>query len=447
LFKAKEAFTIWKINTKELKMDLDDWQKEVLAVDGNLVLRSGRQVGKSTIISIKAALFALEHPDTLVLVVASVERQALLLFEKTLGYLLDHHKKEICTGTKRPTKHVINLKNHSRIIAAPCGLNGHGIRGYTADLVIFDEAAFIPELVFISIIPALMTRKTRIVLLSTPFGREGFFFNCFSDPTYTKFHISSLDCPRANKEFLEHQKATLSQAVWEQEYLGEFSERLRCFFSTELISSIALLKRLEPASMLNPVNVRPPGAGALEGKKYMGVDLARMGSDQSSFCSLRRTPPGKIEMFDLKVTEKTVLTDSIRLIKELENQYNYFKVAIDSAGLGAAVYDILNETEGIRRKLVPIDNSTRSLDREGKQHRRLLKEDLYANLLGLMQRQEILIFDDPELIMSLRSIQYEYTDKKDIKIWGAYDHITESLTRAAWLAAKDKGLNIWVDFK
>ena len=42
-------------------MKLDKWQEEVLATKGNICLRSGRQVGKSTVIGIKAAKYALEN--------------------------------------------------------------------------------------------------------------------------------------------------------------------------------------------------------------------------------------------------------------------------------------------------------------------------------------------------------------------------------------------------
>ena len=46
---------------------LDDWQKEVLETPGNIVLRSGRQVGKSLVVSMKAGEFAIRYPKKTIL--------------------------------------------------------------------------------------------------------------------------------------------------------------------------------------------------------------------------------------------------------------------------------------------------------------------------------------------------------------------------------------------
>jgi len=46
-------------------MSLDKWQQDVLDTEGNMVLRSGRQVGKSYIIAQKAAQYALENPNSI----------------------------------------------------------------------------------------------------------------------------------------------------------------------------------------------------------------------------------------------------------------------------------------------------------------------------------------------------------------------------------------------
>jgi len=49
---------------------------------------------------------------------------------------------------------------------------------------------------------------------------------------------------------------------------------------------------------------------------------------------------------------------------------------------------------------------------------------------------------DPELLRSLKSITYEYTDDGRFKIKGSYSHLTEALVRACW-CVKDRGLNLY----
>ena len=166
-------------------LTLDGWQEEVIKTQGNLCLRSGRQVGKSTIISIKAGDYAMENRDKVVMVIAKTERQAQLLFEKILAHIFFTDRTKIMTGKNRPTKSKLKLKNKTVIHCLPCGDTGYGIMGYTINLLIADEAAFIPQEVWNAITPALAVSRGTIWLLSTPATKEGYYYNCFSDPTFT----------------------------------------------------------------------------------------------------------------------------------------------------------------------------------------------------------------------------------------------------------------------
>lgn len=418
---------------------LDLWQQEVLDHDGNIAVRAGRQVGKSTIIAIKAAEFAVKNRDKTILIVASVERQAYLLFEKTLNYLLDHHKSIIKKGRERPTKHIINLSNGSRILCLPLGMSGNNVRGYTCDMVIVDECAFCPENAFQALIPMLTVTKGHLIALSTPFGKGGFFYNCFSDPTFRTWHIKSEDCPRADREFLARQKASMTKAAWGQEFCGEFIDELRQFFPTELIQKAMTLHHEIMDQEQGQPQVLPYGPKVT----FLGVDVARCGGDETVLVAIERIEREKLRMIDIQVAEQTLLTDTILRIKKSDMKYHFRKIYIDDGGMGVGVFDPLLADEQTKRKVIAINNSTRSLDRDNKQRKKLIKEDLYNNLLWLMEGGKIELFDEPEILLSLRSVQYEYTEKGDIKIFGNYTHIAEALVRAAW-CMKDKKLNVWV---
>lgn len=413
-----------------MKLQLDEWQKKVVETTGNLVVRSGRQCGKSTAISIKAGQFAIQNPKKTILVIAAVERQAQLLFEKLLGYLMDGHAKEIKGGKDKPTKHKIKLKNGSVIHCLPTGLTGYGIRGYTVDLLIADEAAFIPDEVWTAVTPMLAVTKGTKILLSTPFGKRGYFYECFNDPNYTSFHVSSEGCKRIPKEFLDHEKERMTKLQYAQEYLGEFLDELMQFFPTKLIKDICTGKRV----------------GKKQEKSYfMGIDVARMGGDETTFEILDRTDRKNIKQVESIVKKDMLTTQTARMTVHLEKAWGFKKIYIDDGGLGVGVFDQLMEEETTRRKTEPINNARRSLDRDEKRKKKLMKEDLYSNLLRLMERGEIELLDEEDLKMSLMSIQYEYTDDGRLKIWGSYSHIAEGLIRAAW-CAKDKSLNIYIYF-
>ena len=143
----------------------------------------------------------------------------------------------------------------------------------------------------------------------------------------------------------------------------------------------------------------------------------------------------------MQILKKTRLTETARRILAEDRHQNFKKIYIDDGGLGAGVLDILLEDEQTRRKVEAINNSSRALNKDGTKSKRLLKEDLYTNLLRLMEQKKITLENDEEIMHSLRSIQYEYTNK-GIRIFGRYTHITEALIRAAW-SLHDKRLNIW----
>jgi hypothetical protein len=144
----------------------------------------------------------------------------------------------------------------------------------------------------------------------------------------------------------------------------------------------------------------------------------------------------------LEVTSKTYLTETIKRIKNSDRKWAFKRIYIDDGGMGVGVFDPLLNDEQTRRKVVAINNSTRPLDRADIKHKTLMKEVLYLNLLKLMENKAIFLFDDPEILLSLKSIQYEYVDSK-LKIFGNYSHIAEALVRAAY-CMKDKTLNIWI---
>lgn len=406
---------------------LDPWQEEVLTVDGNLVMRTGRQVGKSTVVSIKAGEEALNNPNITVMIIASVERQAMLLFEKVLSYIHAKNKSAIKTGKDRPTRHKLQLKNGSKILSLPTGDSGYGIRGHTINLLIADEAAFINEEVWHAVTPMLAVTRGKIWLLSTPCGKDGYFYRCFQDETFTNFHVSSEECPRKDQTFLDGEKKRYSKAKYAQEYLGEFVDELMRLFPDTLINRVTKLRR----PVFSPFD-----------NYFLGVDVARMGDDSSTFEIIKRLGREKLLHVENVVTNKTLTTDTTRMILALDEKYHFKKIYIDDGGLGVAVFDNLLEHPQTKRRVIPINNATRSLDHNTTKRKKTMKEDLYNNLLRLMEQDKIDLLDDPEISLSLRSVQFEYVNGK-MKIYGRDTHIAEGLIRAAW-CVKDKTLNIYL---
>ncbi len=412
-------------------LSLDDWQREYILAKDNCFLLCGRQVGKTTAMSIKFAKRAAETPNHTVLMVAFTEKQAYNLFFKTLMYLKEFYAKMICRGTKKPTKHEINLTNGSKIMCYAVGVTGWGIHGYTVNSLVMDEAAPMNREIFISLLPTISVTKGTVDMSSTPRGEEGFFYECSKDPSFKHFYVSAEDCPRHDKAFLEAEKGRMSKLEYAQEYLAVFLSKLRRLFNDEIIKRACVLQR--PAFFV-------PGR-----KYYLGVDVARLGEDESTFEILERHGDLFVQVESI-ITTQTLTTQTFSKIKELEAKYHFRKIYIDEAGVGAGVFDFLMLEPSINRKVIAINNARKSLAEDDKQKKRLLKEDLYMNLLMLMEHKRIQLLDDDEIKASLASIQYEYliqeNKKSQFRIFGNYTHIAEGIIRAAW-SIKDKTLDLW----
>lgn len=413
----------------------DKWQQEVLDHDGNITLRTGRQVGKSEVVKRKAADFALKNPGTTTMIIAASQRQSSLLFEKvTADIALREEQDNEKYFAEQATLTRITLTNGSKIYCLPTGRTGHFIRGFTIDLLIADEAAYIPETVWNAVVPMIaVSKKLRgmgwLILLSTPFGKGGYFYNSFTDKDFKSFHVSSEDCKRIPKTFLKKEKERMTKAEYRQEYQGEFTDEWNQFFPTDLI------KRCMTMIDWNFKDDHNPSL-----PYYMGVDLAGYGGDENAFVSseLDKT---KVRVVQAKTTARMPAPDTIGRIQKMDEHFKYRKIFLDDGGLGSSITDILKARLG--RKIMGLNNSSKRITEQGEEKKKgIFKEDLYSNALMLMETGNLEIINDLKLLKSLKGITYEYTTDKKIKIFGFYSHLAEAFVRACW-CIKEKGLNLY----
>ena len=443
----------------------DKWQQKVLAHKGNIALRTGRQVGKSVTIGRKSTNISVEYPNITILMIAAAQRQSSELFQKTLRnlYLLNDSvlkkankgkgfqpRKEYSAkrnmDSKRlfeaehgifklmPTRTECTLKNGTRILSLPTGKSGAFVRCYTVDVLIGDEAAFVPEPVWTALRPMLATSKKMRglgweILLSTPFGKGGHYYECCHDPDYLNIHVSSEDCRRIGRDFLRKEKSRLSKMEWAQEYLGEFISEFNQFFPTELIKARMTFIEWDFTQNYSKRN-----------KYYLGVDIARYGTDENAFVIAELQNNTNVKIVKILTTERKSLTDTVGRIIALHKQFSFSKIFTDDSGLGAGVTDMLIEKLG-NRMIFGINNSYRTVQDEKKKG--IMKEDLYSNALVMMEKARINIISDLSLQRSLKSMTFEYTTNANLRIYGSYSHLAEAFVRACW-CVKEKGLKLFL---
>jgi len=442
----------------------DRWQTRVLDYKGDLTLRSGRQVGKSTTIAKRSVKNTSLYPDTIRLVIAPAQRQSGQLFEKMLQHLIFMNEialewaggyKESAKLSSRqnreakrrfeekwgifskiPTKTEICLKGNRRIYAFPAGKTGVYLRCFAIDFLDADEAAFIPEPVWVSVLPMLaVSAKTKGLgwqtLLSTPFGKGGYFYNSFNDDSFMSFHVSSETCPRISADFLAKQKARLSKVEYAQEWLGEFIDEFNQYFPTALIKERMTFMDWEYTTNFDK-NL----------KYFLGCDIARFGKDENAFVIIEMDNNQHLKVVHAGVTERKSITDTAGRIMALNDKFKFNRIFIDDAGVGGGCYDILVDTLS-KSKVVGLNNAKRRIYDSGDEKKKgILKEDIYSNALVLMERAKIDIISSMKLQKSLKCMTFEYTADRNLRIYGKYSHLSEAFVRACW-CTKAKGLNLF----
>ena len=419
-------------------LSLDEWQKNYIETppEEDCFILCGRQSGKTTAMSIKAVELCVKHfkKGQNILICSITEKQAYRMLAKAQTYAEEVYPKYIRKkGRDKPTMHKLIFTTGAGIYCYAAGETGEGLRGDTIKKLMIDEGSRMKEEFYISVMPMMSVVKGSMDIASTPAGKlhrdgsEKFFYKCSYDDRFKKFYISSEDCPRHSKEFLEDQKKKMSKLAYAQEYLAIFTDALQSIFQKELLDKILTLKREE-----NFLRNR-------RSKYFIGVDVAGFGKDECTFEVLERRESGFIYQRENIIEKRNYTTDTSRKIINLNKLYNFNKIGVDDGGIGFGVYSELMKEDSTKRKTEALNNASREISADGSRSKKLLKEEMYLNLLALMENGTIRLLDDDEVRLSLSSMQYD----ENGRVFGGYSHIAEGIVRAAWLAEKNKGLNIF----
>jgi hypothetical protein len=128
----------------------------------------------------------------------------------------------------------LELANGSRVQVLP-GKESN-VRGFSGvSLLIVDEAARVEDALYQSVRPMLAVSQGRIVLLSTPFGARGFFWQEWTEggSDWKRVKVSAEECPRIPKDWLEKERERIGDFWFDQEYLCRFVDSVDQIFSSD----------------------------------------------------------------------------------------------------------------------------------------------------------------------------------------------------------------------
>lgn len=236
-----------------------------------------RQIGKTTIATILMIEYLVKIPNGSVFYISpdygvgkKVFREIATLLENT-GLIKSKNNSDL----------TITITNGS-ILKFFTAKNASAFRGNTCkSLLVIDEAAFFPEqtpdgqLIWSAIIkPACKVYKPKILLISTPCGKNGFFYEEYlkgcsnTGFNYIKTITATIyDDNLVTSEEIEEIKAGIPKLAWEQEFMVKFLDSSLTVFNgyEEQFTNDKHLTKFELGT--NPV--------------WIGVDLSTQGDDNT----------------------------------------------------------------------------------------------------------------------------------------------------------------------
>ncbi len=299
----------------------------------------------------------------------------------------------------------------------------HSSRG--AIFVVADEAAGIEPDIWVGIDGILTSQDAHLLAIGNPTESSGEFFEMFKRPGVVKIHISAFDTP--NFTAFGITLDDIRRGSWKAKITGDLPapylitpewvadkwlkwcggseagednplwvSRVLGKFPTKANDTLIPLSWIEAAQMRKLPDGEPV---------VLGCDIARHGADETVIV-LRRGPVAKVHRTTRQ--EDTMQTTG-RIISALE-ETQATEARIDADGLGAGVYDRLNE-QG--KPAIEMRSGFAATDPE---HFLNARAEWFWGLRERFEVGDIAIDGDEDLAAQLSSIKYKFTSRGQIQI-------------------------------
>ena len=326
------AQRLFKKLQKYLLVPHSEGQADVLNSDERfLILCAGRRWGKTKVGAARALKEARRKPGSIIWWVAPIYKNVKRGYSEVLKQLppdLLTHAAPPETAFDAGRSVTLKFKNGSRMEFYSAD-RPEGMLGGSADFVVLDEAATMPENVWFQIVqPTLADRQGGALMISTPRGKNWYYRLWVSgqDELVTDFkswRFPSFTNPTIPKSEWDRQKEILPAAIYEQEVLADF------------ISASANVFRYDEDAIV-PL-------GTPRGHVVMGIDLAKY----NDFTVLVGYNAGdRRPVFHERFNAVSWPEQRRRIHRAIDvlmdNGADDVSIFLDSTGLGDVVYDDLS---------------------------------------------------------------------------------------------------------
>lgn len=381
-----------------------------------VLVKSRRQCGKSTMIENELLKRAVTCPMSWSAVVSPTLKQSRKMFREIVEAA---GKTGFVTGANAQELFIF-FRNRSKVHFYSAEQGADALRGYTVTnggLLCIDEAAFVSDEVFYTVVPWTDVNKADILITSTPKFKTGFFYDYYirglaGEPGITvidwndekyKEELDRILSP----EKLEQYRKLLPTGIFRSEYLGEFVDDGGGVFPVK-----NWMSKFEAYNSL-----------------YFGIDWGSgEGNDKTAVAGLNERGEQVILQYWNDEPEPMKQIKKIASILRA-NKSKIKNVLVEKNSIGDVFYKLLkNEVkyDGIKVKPFNTTNST--------------KREIIEGLSAALGEGNVTLQDEKENRLEFNAYQMEITKGGTVTYNGAYG-FNDDLVIATALANKAKVSN------
>lgn len=385
------------------------WQQKVFLglknhwKDSIHVVKSRRQCGKSILAELIGMFYCIQQKNFRCYIIEPTFNQA----DKVMNEVWKMCKGQPFYYKKNDIKRQLLFKNGAeiRLFSAEQGVDA--LQGYTCELLIIDEAAYLSEDIIDAIFPYVNTTKGPIVMFSTPRTKSGQFYNYYQmgmSPELNNIYsydwsiedVSELLSPAR----LELYRKTVDPLKFKTYYLGQFLDNESDFFG-----DYSQCVKDKPSICMESVVFGIDWAGATGGD-YTAISIIGMSGQLYNIIYFNDKDP------------KQTIAEILRLVA----QYKPKKVTVETNSIGNVYFGLLRDE--LKMRNIPLVGFY--TDNNG-------KDKIISKLQVAFQNNKITIYTDPELMDELQyyELTYSKTGKRVFNARnGHHDDILVSLAIA-----------------
>lgn len=348
----------WQILASQIFSDMK--QNDIFTV------LSPRQRGKSTFLQQVILYQAINHPLTTTIVISPVNSQNQRFFEQIRDAIIMSPLVKKCNES---TLEIV-FKNKSRVYFKSAEQRDR-LRGFTAHLLLIDEAAYIDDDIYDIVLPYLNVTRGRLILTSTPRFKKGKFFEFYKRGVEGKEHYKYINVSNYDYHFfisdeqLLLYRESMPANAYKTEILGKFLANDEGVFGDYL-------------KCIGECNDRKPC--------YVGVDWATTGEDSTILYALNKDME-TVEILEYRNNDATVIIDEIAKYINTHKSIKTATVEINSIG---SVYKDMLKKKLKNKTILKLFTTTNDTKRE-----------LVEKTAVCFQNKTITIPNNPKLLNQL----------------------------------------------